>query len=403
MAVPEKSIRYIFFAALVGLITPLPAQSTDPGMPVFPDKISPEIPYRFDIEVGPRLEKRIMEVSGQKLELYGCAIALNSYPLDVKSCKTRGNTTLHFRRKSFSISLGEAADFEHEPVKRLAVNNLAMDRNKWRNRLAFITMKKMGIFPLKNNFAEVRINGKTQGIYLAIQKPEDYVRSLHSPLLLRREYDGVLTEEYAKGKEARWQLKRFRKGQKLMARLSGRALYDSLDQIVELDQYNQWLAFNTWLRNGDYTDELFFYVHPKTGKFNIIPWDYDDLFKPEPHEGMQKRNQAIGNRLLFSGEADFDVVISRDDYLYLAYLQQFRNVLDALDQDVLRAVFEQVYRELYPFFTDPDINAQSAYDYGGGTSINALKKDLMEHYRQMLVFRQVLLGKIADEIKSLEH
>jgi len=44
-----------------------------------------------------------------------------------------------------------------------------------------------------------------------------------------------------------------------------------LSKWVDIDSYLKWLAFNFLVRNGDYTDEVYFFADPGTGKFNIIP------------------------------------------------------------------------------------------------------------------------------------
>ena len=65
-----------------------------------------------------------------------------------------------------------------------------MDKNYWRNRFCFILLNEIGLFPLENSFVEVQLNDKSQGIYLLIQKTDDYTDQIDSPLLLRREQKG---------------------------------------------------------------------------------------------------------------------------------------------------------------------------------------------------------------------
>ena len=149
----------------------------------------------FNLRVNSYCESRLKEISGEKFEIHSCEIAYNGKPLKTKSCKTRGNTTLYFKRKSYSISLKKPVLLGESKIKKLALNNLAMDRNYCRNRLSFMLMEKIGIFPLQNDYVELRINGNSEGLYLAIQKPEDYIRSQESPLLVRREYAGRYTIE----------------------------------------------------------------------------------------------------------------------------------------------------------------------------------------------------------------
>ena len=121
-------------------------------------------------------------------------------------------------------------------VKKLALNSLVMDQNYYRNRLSFLLMEKIGIFHLENHFTELRINGKSAGIYLAIQKPEDHIRSLESDLLARREYKGRYTIEFERGENTKEQIQRLRSIPRLTNALEGQQLYDSLNAVLHMDQ-----------------------------------------------------------------------------------------------------------------------------------------------------------------------
>ena len=103
--------------------------------------------------------------------------------------------------------------------------------------------------------------------------------------------------------------------------------------MVHLDHYFKWLAFNYLIKNGDYTDELFLYLDEDENRFDIIPWDYDDIFMRQPHDGFDKRNQVLDHQLLFSGEAYLDVVIDGDKFLYLEFLRNFSQIVKILKNE----------------------------------------------------------------------
>ena len=105
------------------------------------------------------------------------------------------------------------------------------------NRLSFLLMERIGIFHLENDFAELRINGNSAGLYLTLQKPEDYIRSLESTLLVRREYGERITVEESHGENAKYPMKSLRKIRKFTKKFEGQQLYDSLNAIVHLDHY----------------------------------------------------------------------------------------------------------------------------------------------------------------------
>ena len=352
----------------------------------------------FSFEVSPYCADRIHEISGEKFKIPTIEINFNGIPLETKSCKTRGRSTLHFKRKSFSISLLEPFVLGEREIKKLALNSLVMDQHYYRNRLSFLLMEKIGIFKLENTFTELRINGRSAGLYLAIQKPEDYIRALNSPLLTRREYKGRYTLEYASCEDAREQVKRLRSIPKLTKALKGQQLFDSLNVVLHMDQYFKWLAFNYLIKNGDYTDELFLFLDSDENRFDIIPWDYDDIFQRQPHESYERRNKVLDHKLLFSGEAYLDIVIDKDSILYLKFLNGFQEVLALLTPEVIKETFEKVYAELQPYYTDKEIIAQSEYDHYGPTVLNILKEDLRHQFYNVLMQRKSIETIIEAEL-----
>ncbi len=351
----------------------------------------------FDIRVGAYWQQEIKEVTGQKLEIPKCEVFYNGEALQVKTCKTRGSSTLNFVRKSFLVSLDEPIDLAGGEVEKLALNNLAMDHNYYRNRLSFLLMAELDLFPLRNQLTEVRVNGETAGIYLALQKVDDYTDAIDSPLLLRREYSQMATVEEVKDSKDKIHFKRLKQVKKLTKEFEGEVLFDTLNSMVFMDRYFRWLAFNQLILNGDYTDELFLYLHPEERKFDIIPWDYDDVFSSEPHEGMHKRNRRLDHQLLFSSEAYIDVIIDQDDYLYHRYLENFSEVLEVLSPEVLKRTFEQVYGELRPYYQKESIIEQSALDQYGLTNLASLEEDLQSQYSGLLSRRITLQSAIQTE------
>ena len=286
-------------------------------------------------------------------------------------------------------------------VKKLALNSLVMDQNYYRNRLSFILMEKIGIFHLENYFSELRINGKSAGIYLAIQKPEDYIRSLDSNLLARREFMGRYTIEFERGDDNREHMKSLRSIPRLSKALEGQQLYDSLNRVLHMDHYFKWLAFNYLIKNGDYTDELFLFLAAGEDRFDIIPWDYDDIFQRQPHESSVERNKVLDHKLLFSGEAYLDIVIDKDSFLYLQFLDSFQEVLGILTPQVIKESFEQVYAELYPYYLDQEIIAQSESDHYGSTVLSILKEDLRQQFQILLMQRQSIGSIIKAELRRM--
>jgi len=143
-----------------------------------------------------------------------------------------------------------------------------------------------------------------------------------------------------------------------------------------MENYLKLLAFNFLVRNGDYSDEVFFYIDPEINKFRVIPWDYDDIFALAPHEGKDERKKNIGDKLIFSAEDLLDRKVATDTFLYESYLKCLKEVLENLTPEVLKMVFEETFAELYPYYSDAEIIINVQYDHFSDASIWNLKKEL---------------------------
>jgi hypothetical protein len=170
-----------------------------------------------------------------------------------------------------------------------------------------------------------------------------------------------------------------------------------------MDQYFKWLAFNYLIKNGDYTDELFLFLVAGENRFDIIPWDYDDIFQRQPHESYARRNKVLDHKLLFSGEAYLDIVIDSDSYLYLKFLESFQEVLDLLTPNLIKESFERVYAELYPYYVEQEIIAPSESDHYGSTVLSILKEDLRQQFQILLMQRQSIESIIEAELRRMEE
>jgi spore coat protein H len=159
----------------------------------------------------------------------------------------------------------------------------------------------------------------------------------------------------------------------------------------------KWLAFNFLVRNGDYTDEVFFYIDPEIKKFKIIPWDYDDLFLLAPHEGKDVSRKILGNKLIFSSEDQLDITIANDPYLYNIYLTGLRETLEALPVNTVKEAFENTYAELYPYYADNELISMSKYDSHKETNLTQLEKDM----RALFGYLKPLYSFYANSLKSL--
>ena len=348
--------------------------------------------------------EKIKDTTGQKIRVAATMLIINRDTLDPEEIYTRGQSTLLFRRKSYSFNLKSKASFRHgeraESFKRFFVLSLSMDKNYCNNRMAYEMMEASQLFHLFYSFCELRINGQSEGIYMVIERPEDWAMIMKgSPLLIRRGYNATIEKIKTDKKTEKCNVKKYRGYFKQMYRslnkYGGEELYKALSNWLEINIYMKWLAFNFFVRNGDYTDEIYFFIEPGTGKFNIIPWDYDDLFSVAPHEGKVESRKVLGGKLFFSAEDLLDRKIVTDPNLYKIYLIQFEELMNQLSPDVLRRVFENTYAELCPYYSDNEIISNSKYDCYKDTNLIKLKSDMSTLYEQLMIYRNYFLQHLG--------
>ena len=311
--------------------------------------------------------------------------------LDLDLIKTRGKTALDYPRKSFAvvlnsdIAVSDSRDGSLVYMSRFKLISLAMDFTYIENRLAFGILEEQEIMPLFYRYVELKINGSTQGIYLLVEDPEQFYHENGSEYILRRGYyNSIDDSEYKPSSHfiPRDNYRsRFLEIYSLITQLEGEELYNALDQRLNLEQYFRKMGIDYLLQNGDYTDEVYLYalVQQDQIRCNIIPWDYDDIFRNRPHEvgitwGVGKLFgdryypthqdvlDVLGEKMIFSIEDDLDYAIAMDPYLYDRYISSLEGMLEQMDPEDIDVLFEQVRTELLPFYNKEEVVAQSRYD-----------------------------------------
>lgn len=357
----------------------------------------------------PGMENTILRSSrGRKFKIRPRRIVINSDTLDAKEITTRGQTTLMFDRKSLNIKLKSKATFRHgtrtELLKDFSLLSLAMDKYYCRNRLAFEMLDTLGIFNLFYSFCELRINGSSAGVYMILERPEDWaIKEKQSPAVIRRGYDHKISKMKAGKNVSRTDTKKYtgcyRQIYRSLHDYEGKELYNVLQENVDMDVYMKWIAFNFLVQNGDYSDEIFFYMDPAINKYRIIPWDYDDIFARIPHEGASKGNAIIGDKLIFSAEDLLDEKIITDTYLYAVYLERLKAVLEILSPALMKSVFEQTYAELYPYYINEEIISNTQSDYYNDANLENLQIHLKKMYLLLCGTRTGALKYLAKPVK----
>jgi hypothetical protein len=327
----------------------------------------------------------------------------------------RGDNTLNFTRKGFGVNMDrkiiyynseEGWERKIEEFKMLA---MVYDYTYIENSTAVGLFKEVGLWPVYSFFTEVRLNDHTQGLYHFIEDPVEYfIEQENAPFVVRRGYDHVVkaysinpvsqqnTDEY---------INRLDKIYSILPNFSGQQMYDTLSACIDLEQYFKKLSIDLLIKNGDYSDEVFFYSKIKDGRevLGVFPWDYDDIFADQPHEigrdwapgtifghreywSMDDIIADVGTKLLFSIEDDLDYKIAKDSFLYQEYLKTLRKVIEKIDLAVIDKIFDYTYDHIGPFYSNDSIVAQSRYDVDE-TSYDLFLTNLAEK-RQMIKDRR---------------
>jgi spore coat protein H len=348
------------------------------------DETSGKIENQIQFEINSRDLKRLYAITGQKASFRATQLRVNGKEVIAKDIHTRGQTTLNFPRKSLSFDLEKSVKFNpgsrEVRMKHFILLNLSMDKYYVRNRLAFGMLQELGLVNFYYSYANLEINQSSQGIYFLVERPQDWaINELGSPIVIRRGY-GHSVEKAKSPKsqtkeETKGYLDSFKEIYKLIGLQSGEELYQSLSQRIDLENYMRWMAFNYLVKNGDYADEVFFYIDPNTGLFKIIPWDYDDIFSAIPHEGKSV-GSASPTKYIFSKEDNLDKKIAEDPFLYSKYLTVLKEVSASLTPELLKENFENTFAELYPYYSDPTILQNVKTDLYSDADLEKLKTEL---------------------------
>lgn len=310
----------------------------------------------------------------------------------VKKMKTRGNSASRVRRKSFNVDTEEPMSFvqsdgmgstESEDFRLLAMSE---DLCYIENRIGFGLLKRADLFPLFFKYVEVLLNESSNGVYFLIENPNDYFLDKNDyAFLMRRFYygkidtykyknngDGFVEEDY---------VNTFLEIYKRIENYTGEELFLQLDEVLDVRQYMQKIAYDYLIKNGDYTDEIYMYDEPGDDKIRlkVLPWDLDDIFSELPHEigtdwgngnifGYRKYDSVqdviddVGEKLLFSIEDDLDYVIAKDPYMYAIYLEEIEKLVNIITAEDIRQEFAQIGEEIQRFFEHKAIVDQTSHD-----------------------------------------
>ena len=362
-----------------------------------PDAPFPEI----RIYISKSQYSNLQQSNSEKVILSKAMMMINGDTAIVKEVHARGNNSLKFKRKSLSVELDKSLTIKvgdkKAHLKKFNLLNLVMDKHLWHNRWANLNMQSIGLFPLFNSYCKVWINDEPQGIFLLVEKPQQEKAKLNSPYMLRRGPNHTISDEYFNDEDkdlAKKYRKQFQSIYTSISKSSDAELAKQLPKIINMDNYFQFLGFNYLVMNGDYADEVFLYIEPSNQWFEVIPWDYDDILKPVPHEGRLVRNKEFPDRKIFSLEETLDLAIAGNDELYAGYDKALEKLLLTLDSAALTQTAHQVINELEQIGTDQSMAEVTLFLDLNPFDIHQAKDDIMLSLDFILKRRKWILEEL---------
>jgi spore coat protein H len=389
----------------------------------------PDTKEGFDFQVTPYQEYLIRRTR-QNLSFQDTLPLLHLDGKDyyIDRFEIRGENSLQFKRKAFSINMDNKLTFfideENRPreFEKIKLISLVYDYTYIENCLAIGLSKEVDLWPTFSFYTEVSLNDHTQGVYLFIEDPEEYfLYQLDASFIIRRHYDHQYKKyeanELRETHPPDYYLAKYDSIYSYIGEYRGRELFDSLSHLIDLPQYFSKLAIDLLVQNGDATDEIYLYTKWVDGReiFGVYPWDLDDLFEEFPHEigrgwasgsvfGTRIYNSMddviadVGEKLLFSIEDDLDYIIARDEFLYGQYLNNLRIVMSKITPDIIEAIVLSVHNQIQPFYDVDEIIEQSRYDQD---STNQQLFDInLADKRQRLLDRRAWIVQELSEVKK---
>ncbi|MES2802070.1 MAG: CotH kinase family protein [Bdellovibrionota bacterium] len=300
------------------------------------------------------------------------------------SISTRGQSSLKFARKNLSVKVLKEQDGEKKKIeigeiksKHLTMSASPEDLLFVKNSIGYSLLKAIGIHSLQTQFAEVKLNGVSQGLYMVTENQTDnLMKGQDSEIVIRRRYNDALEVKDAKEGLSEADILKYqqtlRSVHKSIREMHGEHLIATLEKNLNLKNYLKWLAFNYIVKNGDYSDEVYFFGKKNSAGeiyFDVSPWDMDDSFSEKMHlSGFlggpnYRMTDESQKQLIYNYESRIDRKVAGDAKLLRMYFEAMDEVVSTLSQtDVLYNIQQNILADLMPYIDDADIQANGLLD-----------------------------------------
>lgn len=353
----------------------------------------------------------------KKFKFMDARVSFNGADAVSAKLEFRGQTCESARRPCLGLELKDRAKLGSVKGKKFNLNSMIGDKGYINNKIGFGLIDKLGLIAIPNEYVEVSMRDAANtrrfpmGLYLIMSKPSEFaVKELGAEFLARKRYKYV--ESKTVGNQGSVSVADYEKSINEVYRATaaqdwkGQELLSNLEQVLDLDSYLRWLALNSLLRNGDYSDELFLVGASKNGApyFKILPWDYDDLFGSIHHIPFYTTScRKFKWAPIHNCESPLDRALVSDKVAYKKLLQVFqKTLLYDLPKSLTDAHLDAVAYELYPYLLLPEVSQVAkrdgrslVYDWTSIHSLIQSRKSLINDRRT------VLLRQIESELERL--
>lgn len=315
---------------------------------------------------GPRL----LAAEGQRNGLSGAAGMTFEYvQADLDFAGTRlTNVAVRFKgngtfmgarmsdKKSLKVDLNEFAKGQKlAGLGKLNLHNNTTDASWMNEPLSYALYRAAGVPAPRTSYARVRVNAPGLhdntylGLYSIVENPDNNWAEANfgskkgaifkpvTPTLFR--YLGDDWKAYNQIYDPKTELtdkqkRRVQDFAKLLTEANDADFARRLPEFLDVDEFSRFMAVTVWLSTLDSILTLgqnyVVYLHPKTDKFQFVPWDLDHSFGNFGMQGSQEEREQLSINKPWSGENRFfervlGVPAVKD--AYLARLKEFQGTI----------------------------------------------------------------------------
>lgn len=315
---------------------------------------------------GPRL----LAAEGQRNGLSGAAGMTFEYVhadlefagarLTNVAVRFKGNGTFMGARmsdkKSLKVDLNEFVKGQKlAGLGKLNLHNNTTDASWMNEPLSYALYRAAGVPAPRTSYARVRVNAPGAhdntylGLYSIVENPDNNWAEANfgtkkgaifkpvTPTLFR--YLGDDWKAYnqiydPKNDVTEKQKRRVQDFAKLLTDANDADFARRVSEFIDVDEFSRFMAVTVWLSTLDSILTLgqnyVVYLHPKTDKFQFVPWDLDHSFGNFGMQGGQDEREQLSIRKPWSGENRFFervMGVSAVKDAYLARLKEFQGTI----------------------------------------------------------------------------